>query len=300
MKYGFIGLGAMGLPMARHLAANYPVLAYDRDSAKKDAVFGTRITWADALAAFSDVDALLLSLPDGKVVDAALFHPDTGVVQYLKPGTLVIDTSTIEYQATLDIAARLSDAGLRFLDAPVSGMPKRAQDGSLTMMVGGAKADFDVIRHDLAAVASKILHMGDVGSGQLTKLVNQLLYDINLAALAEILPMAVKLGLDPDKTAAVVNSGTGRSQASEFFLPHILNGSFDNGYTMAAAYKDLVSGAEISARNGIPTPVLSAATGTYQQALLQGLGGKDKGAMIQVFETLLGVAFRSKSENGTS
>ena len=139
--------------------------------------------------------------------------------------------------------------------------------------------------------------MGDIGSGQLMKLINQLLFDINAAALAEILPLASKLGIDPELAGEVVNSGTGRSYASEFFVPHILNGVFDNGYPMETAYKDLKSGADISARFKIPTPVLAAVTSTYQQALLEGHGEKGKGAMILVFERLLGVSFRATLQN---
>ena len=110
--------------------------------------------------------------------------------------------------------------------------------------------------------------------------------------------MSLKLGIDPEKVAAVVNSGTGRSYASEFFIPNILEGDFSNGYPMKAAYKDLISGAEISAHHNIPTPVLAAATATYQQALREGHGDKDKGGMICVFERLLDVEFRAQSENG--
>jgi len=107
--------------------------------------------------------------------------------------------------------------------------------------------------------------------------------------------MAVKLGLDPEKVGQVVNSGTGKSYASEFFLPRILKNSFSDGYAMKHAYKDLVSGAEISANLCIPMPVLGAATATYQAALLKGYGDQDKGAMIRVFEELLGVAYRDSS-----
>jgi 3-hydroxyisobutyrate dehydrogenase-like beta-hydroxyacid dehydrogenase len=101
------------------------------------------------------------------------------------------------------------------------------------------------------------------------------------------------LGIDPEQVAEVVNSGTGRSYASEFFVPNILKGDFSKGYPMQAAYKDLISGSEISARHNFPTPVLAAATATYQQALLEGHGDKDKGGMILVFERLLGTDFRA-------
>ena len=144
-------------------------------------------------------------------------------------------------------------------------------------------------------IGTKILFMGPTGSGQLTKLINQLLFDINAAALAEVLPMAAKMGLDPDLVGEVVNSGTGRSYASEFFVPRILRGHFSDGYPMAHAYKDLVSGAELGAQECMPMPVLAAATATYQSALLRGLGPQDKGAMVQVFEDLLGIQYRTRS-----
>ena len=156
-------------------------------------------------------------------------------------------------------------------------MEARAVEGTLTVMCGGEREVFDRARPWLDRIGSKILHMGPTGSGQLTKLINQLLFDINAAALGEILPMAAKMGLDPDLVAEVVNSGTGRSYASEFFIPRILQGHFADGYPMAHAYKDLVSGAGLGAELCIPMPVLAAATATYQAALLRGHGEKDKG-----------------------
>jgi 3-hydroxyisobutyrate dehydrogenase-like beta-hydroxyacid dehydrogenase len=136
--------------------------------------------------------------------------------------------------------------------------------------------------------------MGRSGSGQLTKLINQLLFDMNVASLAEILPMSVKMGLDPYMVGEVVNSGTGKSYASDFFIPRILKNDFSEGYALKSAYKDLVSAAEISANLHVPLPVLGAATSTYQMALLKGYGEQNKGAMIRVFEELLGVEYRKK------
>lgn len=119
------------------------------------------------------------------------------------------------------------------------------------------------------------------------------MFDINAAALAEILPLSVKLGLDPEKIGDVVNSGTGRSFASEYFIPNMLVSDFSNGYPMQNAYKDLVSGSEISIKHQIQAPVLSAAIATYQTALLAGRGAKDKGGMICVHEDFLDVTFRT-------
>src|SRR5690606_34040435 len=154
----------------------------------------------------------------------------------------------------------LSGKGIRFLDAPISGMQARAEDATLTIMCGGEHETFSAVKPWLDRMGNNVLFMGAAGSGQLMKLVNQLLFDINCAALAEVLPMASHMGLDPDKAAAVINSGTGRSYASEFFLPRILRDHFEDGYPLQAAYKDLVSAAELGARHCIPMPVLAAAT----------------------------------------
>lgn len=293
MKIAFIGLGQMGRPMAINLLRACPGLLVSSQSGRAYAELaglGAIPTGDRRVLAGSDL--LFLSLPDDEVVSDLLFGTE-GIAQWMRPGSTVVDTSTLGYTQTLDIEARLATLGLRFIDAPVSGMAARAIDGSLTAMCGGNKAVFDDIAPYLKTMASNTLYMGATGTGQLTKLINQLLFDINCAALAEILPMAVKLGLEPEKVAAVLNSGTGRSHASEFFLPHILANRFDNGYPLKHACKDLVSGAGLSARLNIPLPVLAAATATYQTALLQGYGDDDKGAMIKVYERLLGVQFRA-------
>lgn len=293
MKFGFVGLGQMGAPMAINLAKQYSVIVHDTNRDAIKCVIEKGAQPADNPEQFSKVDVLITCLPNALALNEALFDNETGLSQYLKPGALVVDTSTIEHDKTLKIAACLKNAGFRFLDAPVSGMQKRAEDGTLTMMVGGDAHDLTEVNAGLLSMASKVIHMGATGSGQLSKLINQLLFNINAAALAEILPMAVKLGIDPEQIADVINSGTGRSFATEFFAPNILKGHFSKGYPMQAAYKDLICGANLSAQYSVPTPVLAAATATYQQTLLEGHGSKDKGAMILIYEKLLGVKFRA-------
>ncbi len=284
----------MGAPMARNLAKRAELVVWARDAWQADPVVAAGATRAVNSASFSEAQVVFLCLPNGAVVEEVLFGP-FGLAAALQTGATIIDTSTIEYGRTLALQARLLAMGLTLIDAPVSGMQARAEAGTLTMMCGAADEQIEPLRPLLATMASTILPMGSIGNGQLAKLINQLLFDINAAALAEVLPLAVKLGLDPDKVAAIVNSGTGRSYASEFFIPNILKGDFSKGYPMEAAYKDLVSGAEISARHTIPMPVLAAATAVYQSALRAGHGDKDKGGMICLAEEALGVQFRSKT-----
>ena len=286
MRIGFVGLGQMGLPMAGNLARAHDVIAWDRNAERRP----EGAARAEALAGVAAAPVVILCLPDGKVVEQVLLGD---LLPALGPGTVVVDCSTTPRATALRCAEALGTRGMGFLDAPVSGMRARAEDATLTMMVGGEADALERVRPALDAMASTVLHMGPVGAGQLTKLVNQLLFDINCAALAEVLPMAVKLGLDPAKTVEVVNGGTGRSYASEFFGPRMLTRDFDEGYPMGLAYKDLIEGAAISANEGIPMPVLAAATATYQQALREGLGEEEKGAMVKVFERLLGVEVKA-------
>ena len=293
MKLGFIGLGQMGKHIALNILKSGAELMVNdsrTDSFPEFENKGVRTT--TNLLEIVPADIIFLCLPDSNVVQKVLLG-EKGIINQLRKGQIVVDFSTIKYAATLEIAKVLEEKGVEFIDAPVSGMEARAMDGTLTVMCGGKKKVFEELLPFLECIGNKILYMGDTGSGQLTKLINQLLFDINVAALAEILPMSVKMGLDPEKVGEVVNSGTGRSYASEFFIPRILKDSFGDGYPLKNAYKDLVSAAEISANLCIPMPVLSAATSTYQMALLKGQGEKDKGSMIAVFEDLLGVRYRS-------
>lgn len=295
MKIGFIGLGQMGKPMALNLLkSGAQVAVHSADTSAYPAMGQAGATPVDRAADLADADVVFLCLPHGDAVRQVLFGHG-GLAARMRPGQTVVDTSTIAYNTTMEVAAALRQAGIAFVDAPVSGMEARAVEGTLTVMCGGEREVFDRVEPLLRHVGSQILFMGPAGSGQLTKLINQLLFDINCAGLAEILPMAVKMGLDPDQVAAVINGGTGRSYASEFFVPRMLKNGFSSGYPMKHAYKDLVSAAELGARLCIPMPVLAAATATYQTALLKGHGERDKGAMLLPFEELLGVQFRSRA-----
>ncbi len=297
MKLGFSGLGQMGKPMALNLLrGGAPLTVHARRPESFAELVAEGAVGTTRIADLADADVVFLCLSDGAAVDAVLFGDD-GLAPLLRDGQVVVDTSTIGYATTLRIAGTLAERGVAYLDAPISGMHKRAVDGTLTIMCGGDAAVLERVRPLLAMMGDRILYMGASGNGQLVKLINQLLFDINVAALAELLPMAAKMGLDPVKVGEVVNSGTGRSYASEYFVPLILDDVFSTGYPLQDAYKDLVSGAELGAARCIPMPVLAAATATYQAALLQGHGRSDKGAMIKVYEDLLGVRFRRRTDD---
>ena len=243
-RIGFVGLGQMGKWMATNLLkAGHDLTVLARHAALVDQGVSIASSAAEMAAA---TDIVFLSLPDTAVVESVLFGPG-GIAEGARPGLVVVDLSTIAYRETLEIARRLDGMGVRFADAPVSGMEARAREATLTIMFGGDKGLFSEMQPYLGAIGNTVIYMGKVGSGQLTKLINQLLFNTVMASMAELLPMAMKLGLDPEKLTEVVTTGTGRSFGVEFFAPRILENRFDEGYPLAKAYKDMISAAEISA-----------------------------------------------------
>ena len=294
MHIAFVGLGQMGRPMAINMLKSGAKLTVSSASGKRHAELeakGAQATSDPAVVARADI--VFLCLPGTEAVRETLFGVK-GIASMMGASQIIVDTSTMDYLETREFADKLAERDIGFIDAPVSGMEARAIEGTLTAMCGGKTETLEKVRPFLSCVANNILHMGDSGSGQLSKLINQLLFDINCAAIAEVLPMAAKLGIDPEKIGKIINSGTGRSYASEFFIPRILKNNFSDGYPLQHAYKDIDAGAKVSATHNIPMPVLAAASATYQMALLKGHGHLDKGAMIRVFEDLLGVQFRSR------
>ena len=298
-QIGFIGLGQMGHWMALSiLKAGFELTVFDvnveamqllKDQGAKTVRIPAEIA--------GQVDLVFLCLPNAAIVEQVIFGED-GLVHGAKPGLIVVDCGTTEYLPTLDFARRLRDRGIVFADAPVTGMEARAQEATLTIMFGGERGVFELIHPALKAMSNRVVYMGDVGTGQLTKLINQLLFNVSIAAFAEILPMAIKLGLDPERVSEVITTGTGRSFAAEFFIPLIMEDRFDQGYSLQNAYKDMIGAAELSVRENIPLPVVHAATTTYQLALAEGYGDENKAAMIKVFERILGVKFRKKGKDG--
>ncbi|MBW1962408.1 MAG: NAD-binding protein [Deltaproteobacteria bacterium] len=297
-KIGFIGLGQMGKWMSLNLVkAGFDVWVLDINP---EAVTFLTDQGAKAFESPAEmaqrVEVIFMSLPNTEIVESVVLG-EKGIIHGAKEGLIVVDLSTIGYLPTLEIARRLRQRKIAFADAPVSGMEMRAKEGALTIMFGGEESVFETLRPAFNAIGNSLVYMGAVGSGQLTKLINQLLFNISCAGVAEVLPMAAKLGLDPEKITQVITTGTGRSFAAEFFVPLALENRFDEGYPIKHAYKDLISAAEISVHKKIPLPLVHATTTTFQMALAEGLGDENKGSLIKVFERKLGVEFRKKEKN---
>ena len=285
---GFIGLGRMGLGMASNLAkAGVPLTVYDaRPQAMEACVALGASVASDAADLASRVEYLFLCLPSETEVGDVLFGKQ-GVVTKAADGLVIVDTTTMNYRAALRLAEKSQQAGLPYSDCPISGMPMRAENGTLTMMFGGRDEMFSTARPYLDIMGQFVVHCGEVGMGQLMKAVNNIIYNVNIAAICEVMPLAVKAGLAPDKLAEVLTTASSRSFASEYFVPRILERKFDGDFSLQAAFKDIVNIQETAARFQATMPVVDAMVSTYQSAIDMGFGDQPKSAMVKVYEQQL-------------
>lgn len=301
LRIGFIGLGQMGGGMAMNLArADIPLTVYDIDpGATQPLRDAGAATAKDAATLARQSDLVFLCLPFMDEVEQAMFDTD-GAMAGAHETLQVVDASTLDYYATLSIAQRVVEAGVPYSDCPVSGMPKKASAGTLTMMFGGTETAYEAAKPYLDIMGETIIHCGAVGTGQMMKAFNNVILDINIAAFCELLPLAVKAGLHVEQVAAVVMNGSSRSFASEHFVPNILDGRFDGDYPMRAAYKDIANVEAIAARNGASLPLMEAMHRIYREAMEMGFGEQPKSAMIKIYEEQLAQPVRREVDKRSS
>jgi len=294
MKFGFIGLGEMGRPMAINLAkTGNDVYMCDRREEIVNNLIKQDYQACSDFEILNDVEMLFLCLPDGSVVENILLSTD-GLLTKLKKCQVIVDFTTMDYEMAQYLFERCRGNDIGYVDAPITGMEEKAINGTLTIMCGGSKKTIEKVKPYLESMGKDILFMGKSGSGQLSKMINNVLFDINCAAISEVLPLAVYLGLDAESITEIINNGTGRSYASEFFLPRALKANYYDGYPMEKAYKDLIMATKITVKHNLPVPMLDAMMNIYKAALIKGFGTESKGAMIKVFEDLFGIECRNE------
>ena len=255
-RIGFIGLGTMGAAMAGHLArAGYPLTVWNRTPGRASELVGLGAVEAPdpaRLAAASDV--VLVCVSDTGDVEAVLLGPD-GVAGAARPGTLVIDCSTIAPGATRDYAARLATRGIALVDAPVSGGSEGAQKATLTIFVGGAAADVERARPILAVIGKTITHVGPVGSGQAVKAVNQVILAGTYVGVAEGIVLALKAGLDVEQVVGALSGGAAQSWVLANRSGRMLANDYPLGFKVALHLKDLGIALEMASELGVELPV---------------------------------------------
>jgi 3-hydroxyisobutyrate dehydrogenase len=260
MHIGFLGLGAIGTPMAAHLARRGPLTVWNRTAARA-AEFVARHGGAAAAspreAAAGDV--VITCLSTSADVAGLLDGPD-GILAGIRPGALFLDCTSGDPAASRRIAARLDERGVAFADAPVSGGTNGAEAGTLTVMVGGSAETFARARPVLSAFGERIEHVGPVGAGDALKAVNNALLAVNILAVGEGLAALVKAGVAPRTALGVVNASSGRSFVSEVLVPErVLTGAWPRTFRLALLDKDVAIATDLLTETGVPGPVLELA-----------------------------------------
>ena len=254
---GVIGLGNMGLPMATVLAkAGFAVSGFDLSAERLALAKESGVAPVTDLATLlRDVDAVVSSLPYARDVEAVLTTPDALLARRDRR-VIVIDTSTADPTTSRRLSAQLAEAGHGHLDAPVSGGPSGAAEGALTFMVGGSIEDVALAQPLLDAMASKIVHVGPSGAGNVAKLINNMLVAAHMVTTGEAIRLAEAAGVDAQAALDVVNAATGRSGISEVHFPRwIMSNRFDSGFSAGLMRKDVGLAADLAAETGLDLPL---------------------------------------------
>jgi 3-hydroxyisobutyrate dehydrogenase len=292
MKIGFIGLGNMGNPMARNLVkAGHELTVFDMSSAAIEKVVSTGANAAASVAdAGKNVDIVITMLPSSPHVrDVYLGAGD--LLASVEPGTLLIDSSTIDPHTARDVAAVAAQQSIVMLDAPVSGGTGGAEAGTLTFMVGGDATAFETVKPILAKMGKNVVHCGAAGTGQVAKICNNLILGISMIGVSEAMNLGASLGIDPKLLAGIVNTSSGRCWSSDTYNPY--PGAMENvpasrGYTggfgVDLMLKDLGLAMDAAKQTKQVTILGAMAHQLYQTWSAMGSGGKDFSSIINLYK----------------
>ncbi len=284
---GFIGLGIMGKPMCRNLLkAGYELTVFSRAAANVEAVTGHGAQYAPSPAEVAKASELVITmLPDSPQVREVVLG-ENGVLHGASPGLYVVDMSSIAPLASREIGAELAKAGVRFLDAPVSGGEPKAVDGTLTVMAGGDAADFEAVKPVLSAMAVSVTRVGEVGAGGVAKLANQIVVALNIAAMSEAFVLAAKAGVEPELVYQAIRGGLAGSTVLDAKAPLVMDRKFDPGFRIRLHVKDLANVMQTANNLHVPLPLTASVMEIMQALLADGCGEDDHGGIIRYFEKL--------------
>ena len=286
-KIGFIGLGIMGKPMARNLLkAGYELTVYDIVGEAVEEVVGDGASSASSSAEVAAAtDKIITMLPDSADSERVILGPG-GVLEGAKPGSLVIDMSSIAPSVSRRIAVEAEAKGVDALDAPVSGGEPGAVAGTLAIMVGGKQDLFDQNVELLKVMGSNVVRTGDAGAGQVTKLANQIIVAANIEALAEALVLAQKAGVDPENVLNAISGGLAGSAVLQAKGPMMLNRNFRAGFRVRLHQKDLRNVLQTAQELNIPLPVTSLVQQMLGALINEGEAESDHSALLKFVEGL--------------
>jgi 2-hydroxy-3-oxopropionate reductase len=284
-KIGFIGLGIMGGPMARNLIdAGYEVVLYNRTKEKAEEIASGGATVADSprdVAESSDV--ILSMLSDSPQVEEVVAGED-GVLEGIKEGALLVDMSTISPVVTRELEEKIKERGASMLDAPVSGGDVGAQQGTLSIMVGGGEEDFERARPLFEVLGDTMTHVGPIGAGQTAKAANQIVVALTIEAISEALVLGSKAGVAPDKILEALSGGLAGSNVMEAKKEKFLSHDFDPGFKVELHHKDLGIALAAGREYGVSLPVTAIVDQMLEALKAKGRGDRDHSAILTFVE----------------
>ena len=294
-KIGFIGLGIMGKPMAKNLLkAGFPIVAYDLNKdAVADLVKAGALTASSSKEAAGGADVIITMLPDSPDVKEVILGKN-GVMEGVKPGSIVIDMSSINPLVSQEIEKELRKKGVEMLDAPVSGGETGAIQGTLAIMVGGEEKVFKDCLDIFNAVGKNIVRVGGIGAGGFVKLVNQIIVATNIAAVGEAFTLGAKAGLDPQVIHQAIRGGLAGSQVLETKAPMMSGRNFKPGFKIKLHHKDLQNALSTAKDLGVPLPLSSFVQQIFLSLMTEGRGEDDHSALATFFEKMAKVEIKSK------
>ena len=294
-KIGFVGLGIMGKPMAKNLLkAGYELVVFDiNQDAVNEVVAAGAVKAENAKEVAAKSEAVITMLPNSPHVKTAVLG-ENGVLAGAKPGLILIDMSSIAPLAAQEVAAAVAKQGVEMLDAPVSGGEPKAIDGSLSIMVGGKQEIFDRCVELLSKMGKSVVRCGDIGAGNTTKLANQIIVALNIAALSEALVLATKAGVDPELVFNAIRGGLAGSTVMEAKAPMILAGNFKPGFKIDLHIKDLANAIETGHDVGVPLPLTSSVMEILQALKVDGKGQNDHSGIAMYYEKMAKIETRKK------
>lgn len=288
-QIGFIGLGTMGAPMASNLLrGSFQVTVYNRTASKckpLEAEGAETALTPHAAAEGKDVIITMISNDDSV---REVYYGQDGILDALKPGGVIIDSSTISPGLVREIAAAVEARGGHFLDAPVTGSKPAAIEGTLVFMVGGKAEIIEAHRDIFDTMGRLLLHMGDNGSGAAAKLAHNAMVGIHNVALAEGFSIAVKSGVPADKFLELVKNGSAGSKQAELKGQKIIDNDFSNQFSLGLMLKDLKLASSLSDSTGVPTPMLGVAKSIFQTGFNHGFADEDLSAVVKSYEEWIG------------
>ena len=293
MKVGFIGLGIMGKPMSRNLIkAGHQVVVYD---IVPESVAAMAASGASAGKSAKDVaarsDITITMVPDGPEVEAAVLGPE-GALEGAKPGSIFVDMSSISPIVAQKVGAACTAKGIEFLDAPVSGGEPKAIDGTLAIMVGGKQEVFDKVLPLFQAMGSSATLTGPIGAGNVTKLANQMMVAVNIAAMGEALVLATKAGLDPEVVFNAVKGGLAGSAVLNAKAPMVIARNFKPGFRIRLHQKDLRNALLAAESMKVSLPFTSLAQQVLMALMNSGRGDLDHSAIATFVEDMAKVEIK--------